>query len=76
MGYRGPIPTAIGRLSNLGQLGLAGNNLSGAIPSEITDVADLWNLNLAANPLTGCIPPALFNIQNHDLSEIPLQKCN
>ena len=75
-GLSGPIPTAIGRLSNLGQLGLAGNNLSGAIPSEITDIADLWNLNLAANPLTGCIPPALFNIQNHDLSEIPLQKCN
>ena len=53
----GPIPPPLGRLSQLRELHLAGNQLTG-IPSELGQLTRLRELDLSDNKLTG-IPPEL-----------------
>ena len=60
----GPIPAALGRLSNLNHLNLADNGLTGAIPTELGNLANLTELYLDNNQLTGEIPPELGGLSN------------
>ena len=61
---RGPIPAALGSLSNLTRLYLGNNELSGAIPPELGNLFKLETLYLNGNQLSGPIPPALGSLSN------------
>ncbi len=58
----GPIPSELGRLTNLTSLSLRTNQLSGSIPAELGDLINLISLELYSNQLTGAIPPELGNL--------------
>ena len=60
----GPIPSALGNLTNLERLSLWGNQLSGPIPSELGNLANLEFLSLRDNQLSGPIPSELGNLAN------------
>ena len=60
----GPIPPALGNLSNLGHLVLYKNALSGPIPSELGHLSNLNSLLLNGNALSGPIPSELGNLSN------------
>ena len=60
----GPIPPALGNLSNLQWLYLWRNQLTGPIPPELARLTNLEVLDLSQNQLTGPIPPALGNLSN------------
>ena len=57
----GPIPSALGNLTNLERLNLWGNQLSGPIPSELGNLANLRALSLGNNQFSGCVPVKLFD---------------
>ena len=59
---RGPLPDALGSLSNLERLNLGGNGLTGPIPSSLGRLSNLRSLSLWRNELTGRIPDALGNL--------------
>ena len=63
-GLKGPIPSAIGSLGNLGHLDLGHNDLTGPIPAELGSLASLTWLHLGDNQLTGPIPPAIGSLGN------------
>ena len=75
-GLSGPIPTELGRLSNLTSLNLGGNDLTGPIPTELGELVSLTGLWLYSNSLTGPIPTELgrlsnltnLNLANNDLT--------
>ena len=71
----GPILPSLGNLTNLFELNLSHNQLSGAIPSQLGDLPNLQWLYLAGNQLTGCIPDALASTQN-DFSGLGLTFCS
>ena len=54
----------LGRLSELEELSLAGNELEGPIPSELGQLSNLTDLNLGSNQLSGGIPGSLGNLRN------------
>ena len=58
----GPIPPALGNLTNLDRLSLEDNQLTGSIPPALGNLAQLSQLDLSHNLLTGSIPPALGNL--------------
>ena len=58
-GLSGPIPSEIGKLTNLGSLHLSGNDLSGPIPPELGQLTNLERLHLNGNDLSGPIPQEL-----------------
>ena len=60
----GPIPAALGDLSNLRQLLLGTNTLSGKIPPELGDLGNLVYLSLGTNTLSGEIPAELGDLSN------------
>ena len=60
----GPIPTEMGRLSNLIYLGLFDNQLSGPIPAELGSLSNLASLYLNDNQLSGPIPAELGSLSN------------
>ena len=60
----GPIPAALGNLTNLRTLNLHGNELTGTIPVELGDLTNLWHLFLSSNELTGTIPVELGDLTN------------
>ena len=70
----GPIPPALGDLSNLVSLFLHNNNLTGPIPPALGDLSNLVSLFLGNNNLTGPIPPALGDLSN--LAELSLSSNN
>jgi hypothetical protein len=51
----------LGDLSELSELNLADNELTGAIPSEIGNIAGLTSLNLENNDLSGELPASIGN---------------
>lgn len=68
----GPIPPAIGKLTQLGFLLLNWNNLTGPIPPFFSRLTNLLTLGLNNNRLTGHIPPFLGRLPK--LSGIALYK--
>ncbi|MXX93027.1 MAG: hypothetical protein F4Y63_06190, partial [Chloroflexi bacterium] len=54
----------LGSLSNLQELHLSGNQLSGTIPVELGNLSNLETLSLAATQLSGAIPVELGNLSN------------
>ena len=70
LGYNlltGPIPAALGDLSNLQQLDLVSNELTGPIPAALGDLSNLQQLDLNNNQLTGPIPAELGDLSNLQL---------
>lgn len=55
----GPLPVALGALSELQLLGLSDNSINGALPNSLGLLAKLNGLYLARNSLEGAIPPEL-----------------
>ena len=74
----GEIPSSIGNLKALYYLDLRNNRLEGQIPATLADLPNLEELYLSGgrNEFTGCIPAALFDIDDHDLSELDLETCD
>jgi len=62
-------------LSNLEELWLRGNRLTGAVPPEWGALSRLRLLRLAGNRLTACIPPAFQEVESHDLRALALPVC-
>ena len=60
----GPIPAALGDLTNLEYLDLRTNRLTGPIPAALGDLTNLVELYLSSNELTGPIPAALGDLSN------------
>ncbi len=60
----GPIPAALGNLTNLEYLVLGFNELTGPIPARLGNLSNLESLDLVANELTGPIPTELGNLTN------------
>ena len=58
----GPIPPALGNLSNLSILGLGNNRLTGSIPPELGNLSSLTRVSLWNNQLSGPIPAELGNL--------------
>jgi len=54
--------TAIGNMSLLESLGLAGLNLQGNLPASLLSLSNLQYLNLANNDFVGEIPAEIFNL--------------
>ena len=57
-------PPELGSLSNLKDLILHSNELSGEIPAELGNLSNLWSLALNGNQLSGEIPPELGSLSN------------
>lgn len=60
--FSGRIPPALGSLTKLEVLSLAGDGLTGSIPPELAQLSHLKELHLDINQLTGPIPPELGNL--------------
>ena len=60
----GPIPAALGSLSNLQSLALGQNTLTGPIPAALGSLSNLESLDLGVNLLTGPIPATLGNLSS------------
>ena len=65
--WRGVTTNSNGRVI---ELGLSGNNLTGALPAELGRLSNLTELSLVDNQLTGEIPPELGRLSN--LTELSL----
>ncbi|KAF6142147.1 hypothetical protein GIB67_037065 [Kingdonia uniflora] len=61
---QGSIPSGIGNLTELENLELSDNNLSGDIPVGITKLNKLWQLELYDNAFTGMFPFGFGNLTN------------
>ena len=66
----GPVPPALGSLSNLSWLRLGGNALTGPIPSALGSLSNLAVLNIASNYLTGPIPVALGSLPSLEFLQL------
>ncbi|KAJ4820550.1 Polygalacturonase inhibitor protein [Rhynchospora pubera] len=62
----GPVPGFSGQTkpTNLTNIDLSGNQLSGTIPPSLFTLPKLDTLNLASNNLTGTIPPGILHTKN------------
>ena len=66
------IPAELGSLTNLTELSLWGNQLTGEIPTELGGLTNLTVLSLGGNQLTGEIPTELGGLTN--LRELALSE--
>ena len=57
----------LGNLTNLTELSLVYNQLTGEIPAELGSLTNLESLWLRGNQLTGCIPAGLRDVPDNDL---------
>jgi Leucine-rich repeat (LRR) protein len=58
------VTTQLGRLTNLSELDINTNELSGTIPSEYGNMIELEALNIRNNRLTGSIPSEILAFPN------------
>ena len=70
----GPIPEALG-LTDLEELELGDNRLSGTIPGELADLGSLGRLDLGGNQLSGCVPHGLMRIMKDEAAALGLPFC-
>ncbi len=71
----GPLPAALGQLTQLSALDLRGNALTGAVPAELAALTRLTELRLAGTRLTGCLPAALAGVATTDAAAQGLAAC-
>ena len=71
----GPLPAALGQLTQLTALDLRGNALTGAVPAELEGLTRLTALHLAGTRLTGCLPAALAGVATTDAAAQGLAAC-
>src|SRR6266540_2557783 len=60
----GNIPSSLGHIVNLVELGLSTNRLSGSIPASLGNLINLQRLDFHYNQLSGDIPSSLGNLVN------------
>ncbi len=60
----GNIPPEIGGLTNISQIELLDNSITGAIPAVLGSLGKLQSLHLSYNELSGSIPPELGDLPN------------
>ena len=68
-------PLRVRPVSNVYDLKLGGNALSGEIPPELGNLSKLRELYLHENDLSGCVPGSLkdqLDFSNSDLGDLPL----
>ena len=63
-GQAGPLPSALGALSELEVLILYDNQFAGPLPAELGRLKQLQTLHLFDNAFTGSIPPELAQLTN------------
>ncbi|KNA19634.1 hypothetical protein SOVF_059770 [Spinacia oleracea] len=67
----GPIPSYIGKLTNLTEFSISGTNVGGPIPEFLGQLTNLNQLDLSSNKFTGSVPNSfgqLKSLTNLDLS--------
>ncbi len=74
-GLTGPVPAALGDLTQLTALDLRGNALTGAVPAELGALARLTDLHLAGTRLTGCLPATFAGVATTDAAAQGLAAC-
>ena len=74
-GLNGEIWGWLGDISDLTELRLDGNSLTGMIPTKLELLTKLILIRLGGNTLTGCVPPALLQVEHHDLETLDLPNC-
>ena len=62
----GPIPSELGRLTQLTWMAFIGNALTGSIPPQLGNLVNLTGMILGGNDLMGSIPPELGNLAHLD----------
>ena len=66
----------LANLSNLRELYLSHNQLTGGIPVELVDLENLEYLSLAHNQLSGCVPEGLRDVPYNDFDVLDLSFCD
>ena len=66
----GPIPDALGNLTNLKYLDFNDNALTGPLPSTLYNLVDLIVIDLDANQLTGTLSPSIGNITGLEVLQL------
>ncbi len=74
-GLTGPVPAALGALTQLTALDLRGNALTGALPTALGALTRLTDLHLAGTRLTGCLPATLAGVATTDAAAQGLAAC-
>ena len=69
------MPSELGSLTELEELYLYNNQLSGRIPPELWRLTNLEVLWLSGNEFSGCIPGALRDVPENDFFDIGLSFC-
>lgn len=65
----------LGELSELQELRLDNNYLTGVIPTKLATLSKLTQLYLAGNEFDGCVPPPLRLAAESDLTDLDLPYC-
>jgi len=60
----GSLPSELGNLGNMTELGMCSNYINGSIPSSFGNLGNLGYCGLYNNQLSGSIPPELGNLAN------------
>ncbi|XP_031102592.1 receptor kinase-like protein Xa21 isoform X2 [Ipomoea triloba] len=71
---RGPIPNEIGNLSNLYDLSLATNDITGFLPTTIRDLQNLQRFILSEDRLKGSFPEVLCQLRNLGMIDLTKNK--
>ena len=75
LGLTGPVPAALGELTQLTALDLRGNALTGEVPAALDALTRLTELQLVGTRLTGCLPAALAGVGTTDAAAQGLAAC-
>ena len=75
LGLTGPVPAALGELTQLTALDLRGNALTGEAPAELGALTRLTDLQLVGTRLTGCLPATLAGVATTDAAAQGLAAC-
>ena len=75
LGLTGPVPAALGELTQLTALDLRGNALTGEVPADLGALTRLTELRLSGTRLTGCLPATLAGVTTTDAAAQGLAAC-